>query len=361
MVATRAKDLSGVEYYFKNVTDTTHNSGWQEDTLFVDTGLQEGTEYTYCVKARDKSAKNNETAYSAEFSATTLVNTVEDSIFLENDGICVMEAENAIVTENGDSSGWSSPFNGAMKWYEDNSVSGYVGRGYMTTEDGVALNADWGNGTQLEWPVKIKNSGEYWLAVRCITENGQNNSAYQGVHGLQKGGSLFTDESSTFIWQRGVSLGNLAEGVRMIQVRRREDGMIVDRVMIADSESKLPSNGSAEEGPEESAKGDPLGLEDTDFLSNIPEKFAISAYPNPFNPSAVIHYDLPKAADVNVVIYDVMGREIKTLVRRNQPAGSYRAVWKADNSNGDKVSTGIYFYRISAGNFSGTGKLLYIR
>jgi hypothetical protein len=137
--------------------------------------------------------------------------------------------------------------------------------------------------------------------------------------------------------------------------------MLIDRVMIADSESKLPYNGSAEEGPEESAKGDPLGLEDSDLLSNIPEKFAIAAYPNPFNPSTVIQYDLPKAADVNVVIYDIMGRKIRTLVRGNQPAGSYRAVWKADNSNGDKVSTGIYFYRISAGNFSGTGKLLYIR
>ena len=361
MIATKANDLSGVEYYFKNVTDTTHNSGWQDDILFIDTGLQEGMEYTYCVKARDKSAQNNETAYSAEFSATTLVSTVQDSIFLEKDGICVMEAENALVSENGDSSGWSSPFSGAMKWYEENAEDGYVGSGYMNTLNGVALNATWGKATQLAWPVKIENSGEYWLAIRCIAKNGQNNSAFQGVDDIQKGGILFTDESTTFIWQRGVSLGTLVNGVRMIQIRRREDGMIVDRVMIANSDSKLPANGSAEDGPEESSKGDPLGIEDNDAFSNVPEKFAIMAYPNPFNPSVTISYSIPQTVTVSLIIYDIMGRKVKTLTNQKQNTGNYSVVWNADNDNGNYVSTGIYFYNLNAGKFAETGKLLYIR
>jgi hypothetical protein len=361
MSATKAVDLSGVEYYFKNITDTTHSSNWQEDTLFVDTGLEEGKEYSYCVKARDKSANNNETEYSTLFSATTLTSGGEDSCYIEENGVCVMEAENALVSQNGDSSGWSSPFNGPMIWYEDVTESGFVGRAYMTTENGVALNAVWTNSTELAWPVKITNTGEYWIAIRRIAKNGQDNSAYEGVDDIQKGGALFTGESQTFTWERGVSLGNLAAGIRKIQIRRREDGMMIDRVMIANNESKLPANSSSEEGPAESPKGEPVGINEQSDKIIIPEKFMIIAYPNPFNPSTVIHYDLPETSDISIAIYDITGRKIKELLKTRKNAGSHSISWNAKNSFGSPVSSGIYIYRIEAGKFSGVGKLIYLR
>lgn len=76
MTATDATDASGVEYYFHNVTDPSHDSnGWQADTTYIDTGLDELTLYTYQVKARDKSFYKNEGTYSTEASTTTLADT----------------------------------------------------------------------------------------------------------------------------------------------------------------------------------------------------------------------------------------------------------------------------------------------
>ena len=71
MMASPASDESGVELYFSNVTDPSHDSGWQSSPFYVDTGLDPNTEYTYKVIARDKSANQNETGYSPEASATT--------------------------------------------------------------------------------------------------------------------------------------------------------------------------------------------------------------------------------------------------------------------------------------------------
>ena len=72
MTATTAADAAGVEYYFTNVTDSNHNSGWQDSPTYIDNGLVNNTSYTYKVKARDKSAKQNMTTDSSEESATTL-------------------------------------------------------------------------------------------------------------------------------------------------------------------------------------------------------------------------------------------------------------------------------------------------
>jgi hypothetical protein len=71
MTATTATDVSGVEYYFECLTTGGHDSGWQDSATYEDTGLAASTQYTYHVKARDKSVNQNETAYSTSLSATT--------------------------------------------------------------------------------------------------------------------------------------------------------------------------------------------------------------------------------------------------------------------------------------------------
>ncbi len=81
----------------------------------------------------------------------------------------------------------------------------------------------------------------------------------------------------------------------------------------------------------------------------LPSSFKVyQNYPNPFNPSTIISYALPKASLVKVVIYDITGREIKTLVNKEQTAGMHSVTWNGENNNGMMVSSGIYFYRISA-------------
>ncbi len=81
MTASAATDKSGVEYYFNNITDPTHDSEWQMTTVYIDTDLDPETQYTYRVKARDKSHYQNETAWSATTSATTGPELGPETIF----------------------------------------------------------------------------------------------------------------------------------------------------------------------------------------------------------------------------------------------------------------------------------------
>ncbi len=79
-------------------------------------------------------------------------------------------------------------------------------------------------------------------------------------------------------------------------------------------------------------------------------------YPNPFNPSTTIRYSLPSAGDIELTVFDVFGSEIETLINQRQPAGIYSIDFDAPN-----LSSGIYFYRLIAGSFSQTKKLILLK
>lgn len=92
-------------------------------------------------------------------------------------------------------------------------------------------------------------------------------------------------------------------------------------------------------------------------LNEIPDEFRLyQNYPNPFNPTTKIQYDLHKASFVKLVIYDAIGRKIKTLVNREQTAGSYYVNFDSEN-----LSSGIYFYKLEAGSFTESKKMLLAR
>jgi hypothetical protein len=82
----------------------------------------------------------------------------------------------------------------------------------------------------------------------------------------------------------------------------------------------------------------------------------IANYPNPFNSSTTIEYDLPKSCDVTIEIYDVLGRRAATLIRDIQQAGHHSVVWDAGG-----YTSGMYFYRIQAGDFTETKKMLLLK
>jgi tetratricopeptide (TPR) repeat protein len=83
--------------------------------------------------------------------------------------------------------------------------------------------------------------------------------------------------------------------------------------------------------------------------SELPNEFRIfENYPNPFNPSTTIKYSLPVNSKVEVLIYDIMGREVKTLVNGNNSIGYKEVVWDGRNNNGQQVSSGIYICRLNA-------------
>jgi len=85
----------------------------------------------------------------------------------------------------------------------------------------------------------------------------------------------------------------------------------------------------------------------------LPTQFALMQNaPNPFNPTTVVAYDLPKPAHVRLEIFNVLGQRVRTLVDNNQPAGTQSVTWDGNDNSGASVASGIYFYRISAGDFN---------
>lgn len=89
----------------------------------------------------------------------------------------------------------------------------------------------------------------------------------------------------------------------------------------------------------------------------VPNKFELlQNYPNPFNPSTTIKFNLTKSSYVTINVYDILGRKVESLVNNQLPAGYHHVVWNAGN-----VSSGMYFYRIEAGDFSATKKMLMLK
>ncbi len=90
-----------------------------------------------------------------------------------------------------------------------------------------------------------------------------------------------------------------------------------------------------------------------------PIKFTLyQNYPNPFNPATTIKYDIPKAANVTLKVYDILGNEVETLVNKEQQAGSYKVQLAAGSR---LLASGVYFYQLKAGNFIAAKKLLLLK
>ena len=96
--------------------------------------------------------------------------------------------------------------------------------------------------------------------------------------------------------------------------------------------------------------------------NGFPDRFTTYPnFPNPFNPTTQIQYDLPEEQNVNIVIYDVMGRNIRTLMNANQTAGYHSVRWDAKNDTGEGVAAGMYIYTIQAGEFRATKKMVLLK
>jgi len=94
----------------------------------------------------------------------------------------------------------------------------------------------------------------------------------------------------------------------------------------------------------------------------IPKVFTLHHnYPNPFNPTTTLRYDLPEDAMVNITIYDMMGHVVKTMVNSQQNSGFKSIQWNATNDKGQPVSAGLYLYTIQAGEFRQTKKMVLLK
>jgi hypothetical protein len=99
-----------------------------------------------------------------------------------------------------------------------------------------------------------------------------------------------------------------------------------------------------------------------DNLSGIPDGFSLGQnYPNPFNPETQIAYQLASGGFVSLNIYDLLGREVKSLVSEDQTAGSYNVTWNGTDNLGIKVPSGVYLYTLNAGNFVVSKKMILMK
>ena len=95
---------------------------------------------------------------------------------------------------------------------------------------------------------------------------------------------------------------------------------------------------------------------------DVPKDFMLlQNYPNPFNPETTIRFQLPKAIKVKVVVYNINGRIVKTLADGRKNAGYYELHWSGQNNTGSRVSSGVYYVRLEAGDFKATKKMLLIK
>jgi len=102
--------------------------------------------------------------------------------------------------------------------------------------------------------------------------------------------------------------------------------------------------------------------EDDDEPSELPTTFDVRQnYPNPFNPSTTIEYSLSESARVTVDIFNVSGQRVKRLVDKTQPTGEYSIIWHGDDENGERVSSGLYFYRVKAGDKTDFKKMVRLK
>jgi len=99
-----------------------------------------------------------------------------------------------------------------------------------------------------------------------------------------------------------------------------------------------------------------------DVVSMLPETFALRQnYPNPFNPVTNLKFELPEKADVKLVIYNLMGQQVTTLVNRELKAGYHNVLWKGTDTFGRPMSSGVYIYRIKADNYTSSKKMLLLK
>ncbi|MCK7523212.1 MAG: T9SS type A sorting domain-containing protein [Ignavibacteriales bacterium] len=102
---------------------------------------------------------------------------------------------------------------------------------------------------------------------------------------------------------------------------------------------------------------------DNTFLTNVNEQnkmpnecLLFQNFPNPFNPSTTIYYQIPQAGFVSLKVFDILGREVATMVNEEKPVGNYEITF-----SGQGLPSGIYFYKLNAGNFSSVKKMILIK
>jgi len=177
-----------------------------------------------------------------------------------------------------------------------------------------------------------------FIGVQCVYYNG---------NGTNK---VYTYNSYADSWIELIPEGNPAGfplvGKRTALIKRTGIGYASDVIYAFD-----PQRSTTDVNDDDHAGG-----------NRLPAKFELAQnYPNPFNPETAIKYSVPYRADVTIDVFNILGRKVTTLVNENKTAGEYEVIWDGNSRGGKTAASGVYFYRLKAGDQTLIRKMLLMK
>jgi PKD repeat protein len=295
--------------------------------------------------------------------------------FQESGGMVVMEAENA----------HDNIVRGVNSWVSRTVNAGYSGASYMLSDPDIGTKITTSvttTSSELVFNVNFTTTGNYYLWGRIWAFDSKAKTVHMGIDGTipSNVNGLTTGTYGAWVWvdlvksglRQTFSVGT--PGVHTIHTWIREDGLSIDKIVLTTDANFTPTGTGPGESPNLAPQiGDAgnvqrdgsNGLGDfgqSTVQSNLPTEFALEGnFPNPFNPVTTIGFSLPEASSVRLVVYDMMGREVTTLIDTNLGAGRYQARWEGKNDMGQTVASGVYLLRMTAGSFSSVHQMVMMK
>jgi hypothetical protein len=358
-------------------------------SAYTDAGLTNGVRYYYVVTAQDQSG--NESGNSSEANATP--NNIDPSLvgyWRLDEGSGTTAADASGNSNHGTLVGgpsWSAgQFAGALSF---DGVDDYVNCGNgaslnITSRITVALwvksaslpaqydallmktnSTSWTNGYGLfynssnqvrffvsHWSANVASatitSPTQWNHIAGVFDGSSVRIYVNGVEGTSDPYTgAITSTTASLAIGRGAS--NLYNFNGLI-----DEARIYNRALSAAEIQALASGAASKRSTSEP---------DVDSPENLrPQNFHLAQnYPNPFNPTTIIRYELPEPVHVKLVIYDIVGRKIRTLVDAVEPAGFRQVIWDGANEAGARVPSGSYVIRMEAGTYAITRKVMMMK
>jgi len=188
----------------------------------------------------------------------------------------------------------------------------------------------------------VDASGTVRLSIgdfSCLRVRGNNETTTQTIIN----GEVFLTETTTSISYTWVSKNDFV----VVEIESQDDETNPNFTDAAFFQ-RLTSPATAVEGPDET--------------TNIPSRFVLSQnFPNPFNPETMIEYQVQQSSQVELAIYNLLGQKVRTLVAEDQAAGVYEVRWDGRDDQGAPVTSGVYVYRLRAGTFYETRKMVLLQ
>jgi hypothetical protein len=225
-------------------------------------------------------------------------------------------------------------------------------------ELGIASHAAGSNAVTVS--MDAHPTGKMSIAIDQHNQIGYNFGAF-GRDGTGLANVEFSPETGPF------NRGNNSKHIDLVNDGGKYDGLYISGGN-ADSQpfpSQYPEMGMGVFVPYDLASGtlggDATAVEDLG-PAGTPDSYSLSdAYPNPFNPETSIEFSVPATGYVEMVVYNAAGQQVASLVDREMSAGTYKTMWDALDHNGMQVSSGVYFYRMEAGDFAATHSMTLLK